>query len=245
MSDLIDGYTTPGNERETQLTPDDLLRQMDRAGIARAVIAPEDREIAIANNRGNDRIRKLALSHDRFIPTCTVNPWFGDEGLEELQRAVDAGARMLVIAPALQGFILTDPVADGLFELAGELNVPVYVHTGPHSAAGPTQLFLVAQRLKQTRFICAHCGSTDYANDMPPLLRAGLENLWFELSFVRPWALSVYASLTSESRLIYASSAPRNDLQFELDAFNRVWPIEAHRDVYGANLAKLLGEEVR
>jgi predicted TIM-barrel fold metal-dependent hydrolase len=245
LSDLIDGYTTPGRERDTQMTLDDLLRQMDRAGIARAVVAPEDREIVTANQRGNARIRELTQAHGRFIPTCTVNPWLGDEGLVELRRAVDAGARMLVIAPALQGFILTDPLADDLFELAGELGIPVYVHTGPHSAAGPTQLFLVAQRLKQTRFICAHCGSTDYANDMPPLLRSGQENLWFELSFVRPWALPTYASLADESRLIYASGAPRNDLQFELDAFNRVWPIEAHRKVYGANLATLLGEGAR
>jgi uncharacterized protein len=245
MQEIIDGYVTVGRERETRLEPEDLLRQMDHAGVNRAVIAPEDREIAVANESGNRRVLELAGKQKRFIPACTVNPWFGESGRPELRRAADAGARMLVVAPALQGFLLTDPVADELFRLAGELGLPVFVHTGPHSSSAPTQLLLVAQRLAETNFICGHCGSTDYVNDMPVLLREGLANVWFELSFVRPWALNVYAPMVSETRWIYGSGAPRNDLCFELQEFNRVWPTHEHAGVYGGNLAKLLAEGQR
>ena len=78
--EIVDAYCTLGTERETQLSARDLLALMDTAGITRAIIAPEDREIAVNNAAGNDRILSEAdKSGGRFFPACTVNPWFGEE----------------------------------------------------------------------------------------------------------------------------------------------------------------------
>src|SRR5690242_10107905 len=113
VPEIIDAYCTPGTERETRLSADELLREMDRCGISLAVIAPEDREIAIANEAGNDRILALAARHtDRFIPACSVNPWHGPRGGTMLEKAVRGGARMLVLSPYLQGFIPPDELLD-------------------------------------------------------------------------------------------------------------------------------------
>ena len=99
---ILDGYCTPGMERETRLSPNGLLELLDQAGIERAVIAPEDREIAVNNRGGNDRILELSKSSGRrFIPACAVNPWFGQAGCDELRRAAGAGARLLVMSPVL------------------------------------------------------------------------------------------------------------------------------------------------
>jgi len=245
MSRIIDAYCIPGTKRETLLSPDDLLRQMDTAGIAQAVIAPEDREIAIHNTAGNERIRRLAEAHaDRFIPACTVNPWLGEEGGRLLQRAVAAGSKMLVIAPALPGFYLTDEVTGPLLGIAAELCVPVYVHTGPHSASAPTQLVLLASACPDVRFILGHCGSTDYSHDMTAVARSAPSNIWFELSFVRPWAMASMGALLDDARMIFGSSAPRNVPAFELKHFDEYWPIAAHRGTYGENLNRLIGEVV-
>jgi predicted TIM-barrel fold metal-dependent hydrolase len=240
---LIDAYCTLGTERDTALEADHLLRQMRQANIGRAVIAPEDREIALFNDQGNRRIAAIARSSGgAFIPACSVNPWHGVHAADLLHSAVADGAKMLILAPALQGFILGDELADPLLNAAGSLHLPVYVHTGPHSAAAPTQLALLALRLPNVRFILAHCGSTDYAWDMPAILRHAPPNLWFELSFVRPWGLPAYAALIDESRLIFGSSAPRNDPAHELRFFNESWPIAEHPQSYGDNLARLLQE---
>jgi predicted TIM-barrel fold metal-dependent hydrolase len=239
---VIDGYTTPGTERETLLSADDLLRQMDAAGVERAVIAPEDREIAVANAAGNRRIAAMAReARGRFIPACTVNPWTGPDGIDELKRAVgEGGARMLILGPALQGFITTDDLCDALLAEAARMNLPVYFHTGPHSSAAPTQVALLAERFPDARFILGHCGSTDYAHDMPSVFRMKLANLWFELSFVRPWSIASYAQQSDESRLIFGSSSPRNDLAFELAQFDEHWPRREHPGTYGGNLLKLI-----
>lgn len=241
MNEVIDAYCTPGTERDTDLSPARLVRMMDAAGIAKAVVAPQDREIAVRGAEGNARVLALAAaSSGRFIPACTANPWLGDEAIALVRDAVKRGARMLVLAPALQGFVLTDDLTDDLLHAAAEICLPVYVHTGPHGHAAPTQLALVAQRHPETRFILGHGGSTDHAWDMPPVLNMHLENLWFEVSLIRPWALPRYAEIAGSSRLIFGSSSPRNDPGFELKHFDRHWPRAEHPDTYGGNIAGLL-----
>jgi len=240
--EIIDAYCTLGSERETRLDAATLLRHMDAAGIRRAVIAPEDREIACRNAEGNRRIAAIARQHaDRFVPACSVNPWRGDEACGLLREAIADGAKMLVFAPALQGFYFTDELTSPLLAVAAEHALPVYVHTGPHSAAGPTQVVIVAQQHPETLFILGHCGVTDHAHDMPAILRDhALPNLWFETSYLRWWGLPALGALKGGSRLIFGSSAPRNDPAFELARAASHWPIADHADFYGGNIAKLI-----
>lgn len=243
MTEILDAYCTPGTERELRLASDELLRAMDRAHIARAVIAPEDREITVYNRRGNERIAELARRHAaRFLPACTVNPWYGPDGVAELRRAVGEGARLLVLAPGLQGFGACDELADDLLGAAAELGVPVYVHTGHHSHAAPTQVVLLAERHPRTRLILGHCGSTDYAADMAAVLKAAPANVWFELSLVRPWGAAAYVRTSDRARFVFGSASPCNDAAFELSRLNEHLPIAEYPDVYGANLSKLLAE---
>lgn len=243
MTMIIDAYCTLGTERETRLSPEQLLRMMDDAGIGRAVIAPEDREIAVNNASGNRRIVEISRRlPERFIPGCTVNPWFGEAACQELRRAVADGARMLVLAPAVQGFCFGDELLDDLLNVAGELRVPVYVHTGPHSFGGPTQVVVAAAGHPDVRFILGHCGSTDYAHDMPALIRMAPKNVWFELSLVRPWAAAGYVKSGDRRRFLFGTAAPRNDPAMELRHLSGFLPIEEYPDVYGGNLAALVAE---
>jgi predicted TIM-barrel fold metal-dependent hydrolase len=241
---IIDGYTTLGSERDTNLSVVDLLRQMDEAGIQKALICPEDRELAVFNLAGNERILQHARQyHDRLIPACGVNPWYGRDAQSELNRCVERGARVLIIAPALQGFIPSDEVADELLMRAGQLQIPVYIHTGPHGSGSPAQVALVAEKHPLTNFILGHCGSTDHARDMLVILADHrLENLWYELSFVRPWAAANYIEIAGSSRFIWGSCVPRNVPKFELEQLRQYLSLEDYPDVYGANLKKLLDE---
>lgn len=240
---IVDAYCTLGTERETRLSPEHLLQRMDQAGIGRAVIAPEDREIVVNNRSGNDRILELSrLSGGRFLPACSVNPWFGKAGCDELARAVGAGARIVVVSPALQGFCPADALVGELLQTAATLHVPVYFHMASHSFGAPTQLVPLAAKYPQTRFILGHCGSTDYACDMPGVLEVGLKNLWFETSLARPWASASYAKMGDcRTKLIFGSSAPRNDPLFELEQCDKHLPIQDYPDVYAGNLMELLG----
>ncbi len=241
MTTIIDAYCTPGTERETRLTPRELLRMMDDAEIDRAVIAPEDREISIRNIDGNRRILEMAEHFgDRFIPACTANPWLGRDGCDVLSAAVDAGAKMLVLAPALQGFYLGDELTDDLLALAGEIGIAVYIHTGPHSSSAPSQLLLVADRHPATNFILGHCGTSDYTHDMPAVFSVAPENVWFELSLVRPWSMESYIQMADPSRFIFGSYAPRNNPGLEMQYLEQVIPKRQYPRIYGDNILRLL-----
>jgi predicted TIM-barrel fold metal-dependent hydrolase len=243
MSEVIDAYCTLGTERDTRLTPTELSQWMDEAGIHRAVVVPEDREIVAHNTSGNRRVAEISRqSHGRFIPACTVNPWFGPSACQELRRAVADGARMLVLAPALQGFCFGDDLPDQLLAVAAELHVPVYVHTGPHSFGAPTQVIVAAAEHPGARFILGHCGSTDFARDMPDAIRLASENVWFEVSLLDPWAAAQYVKIGDRRKLIFGSSAPRSNPVYDLQALRAMLPIEDYTDVYGGNLAALLAE---
>ncbi len=240
MSGIIDGYTTLG----AGLTPDALLKPMDGAGVEHAVIAPEERELAVFNAEGNDRIlAEAARAAGRFIPACCATPWRGDDAVAIIERAAADGARLLVFAPAVQGFMMTDDIVSPLLARAGELRLPVYVHTGPHSMGAPSQTVLAAQRCPDTRFILGHCGSTDHALDMIPIAARQLgSNLFLETSLVRPWALPSYLELAGADRVIFGSAAPRNDLAFELEQAQSLLPLQEHPGFYGKNLRRILGE---
>lgn len=248
VTEIIDAYTIPGTERDTDLSASRLLGMMDDAGITRAVIAPQDRELAVRCAEGNARVLGMAEASrgsgggGRFIPACTANPWLGGDAIRIVRDAVAAGAKMLVIAPAIQGFILTDDLTDHLFADAAAMRLPVYVHTGPHSHSGPSQLALVALRHAQTRFILGHGGSTDHAYDMFPVIKMGLPNLWFETSLIRPFALPRYGAAADEDRLLFGTSAPRNIPAHELQHTELHWPRAQHPAMYGANLLRLLAE---
>lgn len=239
----IDGYVTLGHERDTRLSAEQLIQMLDGQGFAAAVIAPEDREIAVMNREGNDRMLELAERHaGRLIPACTVNPWFGDGAAREFGRATKAGARMVVFAPALQGFLPNDDeLVSELCQQAAELKVPVYFHTGPHTGGSPAQLAMLAIRHPRTRFILGHGGSTDHAYDLRAVLESKPDNIWFDMSLMRPWAFDALAGVGDESRWIFGSSAPRTDFALEVEHFKHHWPIRLHQRAYGRNLLNVLG----
>jgi uncharacterized protein len=237
---IIDSYVTLGNERDTVYTAFDLVRDLDRAGVDMAVAAPQDSSVTVYNRRGNDFILKEAAGFpDRIIPACTVNPWYGEEAVLELSRSVSKGARMLVLNPTLQGFLINDTLADPIFMMAEELNLPVYVHTGPHLYGGPWQLIDCALRFPKVIFIMGHAGATDFWNDVPYAGKFS-QNIYIEGSYARPFIFRNYLQTVGIEKGIMGSAAPRNNLPFEWSQYREYMPEDAYRAVFGENMARIL-----
>ena len=236
----IDGYCTLGVDREYDLTEGALLEAMDRAGVERAVIAAVDRCLAVDNRAGNDLLLRAAEEHpNRFIPSCSVNPWYGDKGLEELRRALGKGARMVVLHPAVQGYQANDELIWPVLEVAAEEKVPVYVHTGNPGSASPWQVVDLAERYPGMDLIIGHCGATDFWNDVVEAGRAA-SNIFLESSLARPFQFNRYLNEVGYGKGIMGSYAPVNDLVFEWEQIRGVLPPENAADVCGNNLLGLL-----
>lgn len=237
---IIDAYCVLGSDREYDLSASDLLRAMDDAAVDRAVIASVDRFLAVYNRAGNDALLAAAAAHaDRLIPSCSANPWLGREAAAELQRALDAGARVLVLHPAVQGFTADDELAWPLLEVAAAARVPVYVHTGPPGHATPWQMVELAERFGALDLIMGHCGATDFWADVPEAGRAAT-NVFLESSLARPFIFAGHLQQAGWEKGIAGSFAPLNDLAFEWEQLRAVLPAEAVGPVCGDNLLRLL-----
>ena len=239
---IIDGYCTMGVDREFNLAADDLLRAMDTANVDKAVIAPLPRQMAVDNHAGNEGMLKAATAHaDRFIPTCTTNPWRGDAALDEVRQAVAQGAGMLVLFPAVQGFAFGDDLAHPVIETAIELRLPIYVHTGNYEYGTPAQLGLAAARYPNAVFIMGHGGSTDYKTDAVHVARA-YSNVYIETSLMRPFGAAHAVKDLGEDKVIMGSAAPLNDFVFEWNETRALLPVKDAPGFYGSTIMRLIEE---
>lgn len=243
MSLVVDCHSHIGEGHDYSQSAEELLREMDRYGVDRAVICPVDRCIAVDNREGNDLMLATAAAHpDRFYPFATANPWYGVRAADELRRAVGEGARGIKLHPALQGFLLCDELVDPLVELALGLNVPVYFHTGTPAYSQPLQLSELARRFPDATLIMGHMGSTDFWLDAIP---AGLvaENIYLDTSWSLPDKVIRAVAAVGPDRVLFGTDAPLSTIRVEMGCRQATQlPAETKAKVMGGNLLRLLGE---
>jgi len=146
----------------------DLVRDMDAAGIAQAVLLGwywEHHETCVEHNRFYAAC--LQAEPQRFKAFATGHPGAGAAALDEVRWARDAGFSGLgELSPHSQGVALGDPTWRKLLKLAGDLRLPVNLHvTDPHSKPFPGRVdtpladFVgLAREFPETKFILAHWG---------------------------------------------------------------------------------------
>lgn len=212
---IIDAHVHLGNGTKMQLDADALLRQMDTAGVAFAILCPMDRYLAVANHEGNEYILQQVRSNPkRFAGMASVNPWFGDSAIVELRRALSSGLGGVKIHSVLQGFRLSDPIVYPVLEVAREFDVPVYVHTGTAGIAEPFHAVELARKYPTLNFIMGHAGASDYYNDTVRALEF-VDNLWIESSRNGPANYCHWQVNNVLRRVVFGSNAPdyRQDVE--------------------------------
>lgn len=134
----------PAKAARDVLTPDGILKEIDRAGVSVGVLfaiyAP--RTVGVAANE--DVIADVAVHPDRFygMASLRVDRWNEDEATE-LGRLRDAlgqpGMVGIKLAHAHQQFRMDDPRYFAIYALAEELGKPLYLHTGTSPFPGTEQ----------------------------------------------------------------------------------------------------------
>ena len=204
----IDAHAHLGQGLHLQLSVDELLRQMDEAEIALAVVCPVDRYLAVANAEGNDLLLAAVRQHpDRLVGMACANPWYGQPAVDEVRRALDAGLRGLAIHSVYQGFRLSDHLVDPLLEVVAGFGVPVYAHTGTAGLAEPFHVVELARRFPSVNFMMGHAGSSDYGEDAVRALEFA-SNVWLETSRNGPANFNFQRLRGLAPRIVFGSSAP-------------------------------------
>ncbi len=220
----------------------ELLAEMDRCGIERAVIGPERNFIAVENRAGNRYVAGAVRRRpDRLIGFAVASPWLGPKAVAELERALDLGLTGLKISPAVQGFILTDPQVFPLIEFAEKARWPVYCVTGTPICAMPLQLAELAERYPRVKFIMGHGGFCDFWNDIPDALRR-CPNLFIETSYILPSQISAWIREAGIEKFIFGSDFPFSSLDLEIKKINFLGEGIDKQRIFRHNLLRLLGK---
>lgn len=167
-----------------------LLRDMDRAGIEKAVLLGwywERQETCELQNRW---FRDWTQAHpDRLLAFAAVQPNSGSRGLDGVRRALDGGFRGVgELLPQAQGFSFEGEEWARLVALAVERAVPINLHvtsavaTGATSKATPLEDFVrLVRRFPEATFILAHWGGgLPFFFEFQPALRERFKNVYFD-----------------------------------------------------------------
>ncbi len=241
-----------------QLFPsvDELLHDLDAAGIERAVLLGwywEKPATCAAQNRFYERC--VQAHPDRLAACAAVHP----EDLTELRRAQERGfVGVGELSPHSQGFAADDPRVSELLRAAGELGLPVNLHvTDPASkrfdgwVETPLEDFTNwANAFPGTQFVLAHWGG-GLAFDAASRV---LTNVWFDtaasplLYDASAWERALAA--VGAERLLFGSDYPlrlfpKSDDAAGLVSFAReargALPDAARSAVLGANAEWVFG----
>ncbi len=249
-----------GSPVQTFPNVDQLLREMDAAGIATALLLGwywENHATCVEQNRFYARC--LQAHPDRLAAFATLHPAAGAAALAEVDRAREAGFLGLgELSPHSQQVPLDHPVWQAVLAKAGELGLPVNLHvTDPQSRPYPGQVgtplgdFLrMARDHPHTVFILAHWGG-GLAFDPAS---AVLGNVWFDTAasplLYGPEAWTRALAAVSADRLLFGSDHPlrlyprlaagAGLAEFAAEA-RRSLPAGAQGPVFATNAVRLLG----
>lgn len=238
---IIDAHVHLGQDSDGHhLSAPDLLRDLDRHGIARAVCFPANEPGADGRfTAANLAVARAAAAGDgRIVPFCRVDPRRPD-AVRTLERAAVDGARGLKLHPVAQRFRPEDPAVILLVRAAGERGWPVLIHAGFGARPLGAAIAALADACPDTTLILAHGGRGDpralarLAADRPRIL--------FDTSLA---ALSDLVALGPE-RLCFGSDRPYGDHASALQVVALAariggWSDDQLRAVLGANLARLV-----
>lgn len=239
---IMDGHVTLGRVDGVEIEVGTLLDQMDRAGVDVAVVSPDHRETAVAHREGHDRLLELCARYPgRLLAYATANPWLGTAAVEEIDRALTAGAVAVKLHPYLQGFQPVEPLVDPIMELAALRGVPVYVHSGTPVQATPFQVAALANRFPTVPVILGRGGKTDFKADAVPALRA-TPNLYGDTAHDFPLTgMSAQLAAAGPRRVVFTSDFPYGDIRHECRRVRDLPADEAVRgDVLAGNFLRLL-----
>jgi predicted TIM-barrel fold metal-dependent hydrolase len=160
---VVDAHVHLGRDADGhRLDAADLLADLDRWGVARAVcFAPDDPGADGQFAEANAAVLAAAeRSGGRIVPFCRVDP-SRPGAAQAMERAAAAGARGLKLHPVAQRFRPEDPEVAAVVRDATARGWPVTIHAGfgARPLAGPLTELLGAA--PGARLVLAHAGRGD------------------------------------------------------------------------------------
>jgi predicted TIM-barrel fold metal-dependent hydrolase len=217
----------------------DLERLLRDAGVGRAVCTP-DVAVRPRNTELAGAFAASASARGFFSGYAFINPHFGDDAVREFETCVrDCGFRGLKLMPTHHAFRCVTSVPHALVRKAGELRVPVLIHSGTFFAH-PLEIGVLAEAFPDVPILMDHMGYRYYVPEAIAAARRA-PNIYLVTSVVMEphWIRQAVNELGGD-RVLFASNAPLCYPATQILVIRQAELREAdERKVLGENAARL------
>ena len=111
-----------GGWADVGYTDEQMVAEMDRYGIEKSVVSYMDNTVV------EQAVKRFP---DRFVGITWANPYEGDKAVETVVREVrEHGFQGIKLHPLLNAFTANDAVVHPLMEVAQQMDLPVFIHSG-------------------------------------------------------------------------------------------------------------------
>ena len=218
-------YSSP---KARMASAEELIADMDVSGVERAVVmGPGWNDPSLAREANDYIIQAAGLYPNRLVGFCSVNPAWGKEALEEVERCASLGLKGIgELHPDTQGFQIDgQKVMSPLMELTHKLEMPVLVHSSEpvgHQYPGkgrttPDRLCRFVLNFPHNAIVCAHWGGGLPFYALMPEVAQALHNVYFDTAasplLYRPSVYSTVARLVGPEKVLFGSDFPLLDYQ--------------------------------
>lgn len=194
-----------------ETTPEDLLRHMDRNGIARAACMSL-RGLVLDWRDGNAESFSAAKAHpDRLVAAATISPHLGG-GAASVREVIEQGARLIRLYPAFHHYRFDGDFIGEVCHAAGEASIPVMIPTRPmmNWRFKPLDIETIG------KLAAAHPGTQfvlsgpNYLSEFQALMRVmrTCPNTWYECSCLQGYnAIRKAVDEVGAERLLFGTGA--------------------------------------
>jgi predicted TIM-barrel fold metal-dependent hydrolase len=233
------------------MTADELIEQMDRAGVDKALVwlkPPYNKDIAPENRAICEAVRKYP---DRLLGFGWANPRLGHAAtVDTIKRCFEEyGFRGIKFNGAQDNYVIDDPqLAMPYIEQAAAYGKPIAFHIGSDffENTHPYRLGNIAARFPETQFIMIHMGGAA----VPTLERSAIEtaakyrNITIIGSAIYEHAILRAIDTLGADRVCFGSDTPFRLMHVQLAMYRamlRDHDRAAQAGILGGNMARLLG----
>ncbi len=186
---IADGQEIKPNAHREQVSPKQLLKDMDRHHIKKTIVIASD---ALSN----ENLSTIVKTHPkRLSGFAYINP-LEHNSPEQLNHSVKKlGLVGLKLVPDFQNFSMADPRIHPLLNKAAELEVPVMVHSAPGLIQGhynqslPEHFDYIKKEIPELVLIISHMSYPkflDLINIVPK------DGIFVDTSTTLPWIIDLY-----------------------------------------------------
>jgi len=238
---VLDAHNHIGRRIGWERSVEDLIKEMDVAGIDVAVVFP----IALAGKIDNDYVADAVKKHpDRLVGFATVDPQFGDTAVEELIRCVTKlGLKGLKLHPDGSCYPIDDhSITDPIFDVCAKYKMPIISHAqGDNIRTMPLQFEEMAKTFPEVTIMLAHMGCWRLTYQAIRVAKRN-DNLFLETAGnVDVSSIRDAVKEAGADKVIMGSDTPFGDFEVSLKIMEKAIPkTEERKLVMGGNLEKIL-----